>query len=231
MSLKRKAADLAADAAKKPKSNASITAFFGQPKPNAGSSPSQPASSPTAAETQPVKFDKDAWVAKLTPEQKELLALEINTLHESWLGVLKDDVVSQEFLDLKRFLKKEVETGKKVFPPSGDVYSWYSSPRLPVRQLELIPFFQVSSHTAAKRQSRHPRPGPLPQRQPSPRSLLLRPSTNCRSTLTQEHVHRAQKRLPILQRTAQKRRPSYSLGRPRRPASQYLSDCPRTRSQ
>lgn len=134
MSLKRKAADLATDAAKKPKSNASITSFFGQPKQAAAkvttngtalsSSPSAPPSSATPVEPTPSKFDKEAWVAKLTQEQKELLALEINTLHESWLSVLKDEITTREFLDLKKFLKKEVESGKKVFPPSADVYSW-----------------------------------------------------------------------------------------------------------
>jgi len=128
MSLKRKAVDLAADAAKKPKADKSITSFFSQPKPNPSTSstdPSHPASAPTATETQPIKFDKDAWIAKLTPEQRELLKLEIETLHESWLGALKDEVVSKDFLELKRFLKKELESGKKVFPPADDVYSWY----------------------------------------------------------------------------------------------------------
>ncbi|KAI6857652.1 uracil-DNA glycosylase [Hortaea werneckii] len=131
MSLKRKATDLAADAAKKPKANSAITSFFSQPKPNPPTSSTNPAvphtngdAAPGAEATQPVKFDKDAWVAKLTPEQKELLKLEIETLHESWLGALKEEVVSKEFLDLKRFLKRELETGKKVFPPSDDIYSW-----------------------------------------------------------------------------------------------------------
>lgn len=133
MSLKRKAADKAAESAKKAKANGSITAFFGQPKASAStssslptSSPTAPASSATAPATEPIKFDKDAWVAKLTDEQKQLLALEINTLHESWLGVLKDEVTSNAFLDLKRFLKTEAEAGKKIFPPSADVYSWYA---------------------------------------------------------------------------------------------------------
>ncbi|EMD00078.1 hypothetical protein BAUCODRAFT_63153 [Baudoinia panamericana UAMH 10762] len=133
MSLKRKAVDLAADAAKKPK-NSSITSFFSQPKPNPSTSsnnPSQPASSPTAPETKPVVFDKEAWIAKLTTEQKELLKLEIETLHESWLGALKDEVTSREFLDLKRFLKRELETGKKVFPPADDIYSWSRHTPLP----------------------------------------------------------------------------------------------------
>lgn len=124
MSLKRKAGDIAADAAKKPKQNASITSFFGAPKPNPNSaSTTKPASDPTALATQPIKFDKDAWVAKLSDEHKELLKLEIDTLHESWLGALKDEVTSESFLNLKRFLKKETET-QKVFPPLEDVYSW-----------------------------------------------------------------------------------------------------------
>lgn len=128
MSLKRKATDVAVEAAKKPKANGSITSFFGQPKPNPPSSstnPSEPTSSPTAPATAPTKFDKDAWIAKLSPEQKQLLKLEIETLHESWLAVLKDEITSSQFLDLKKFLKSEVEGGKKVFPPSEDVYSWY----------------------------------------------------------------------------------------------------------
>ena len=111
--LKRKAADLAAVDAKKPKANGSITSFFGAPKPSSS-----------------VKFDKDAWVAKLTDEQKSLLQLEIDTLHESWLAHLKDDVLTEKFLNLKRFLKKEKEGGKQIFPPLEDVYSWSASNRL-----------------------------------------------------------------------------------------------------
>lgn len=127
MSLKRKATEAAVDAVKKPKANGSITSFFGQPKPNPPSSstnPSEPTSSPTAPATIQPTFDKEAWVSKLSDEQKQLLKLEIMTLHESWLAVLKDEITSPSFLELKRFLKKEVETGKKVFPPSEDVYSW-----------------------------------------------------------------------------------------------------------
>ena len=71
------------------------------------------------------KFDKGKWVEKLTAEQKDLLALEIASLDESWLSQLKDEIVSKDFLDLKRFLKKEHENGKKIFPPAADVYSWY----------------------------------------------------------------------------------------------------------
>lgn len=119
MSLKRKAADLAAAEAKKPKANGSITSFFGAPKP-------KPVDSTTGAAAAPrVKFDKDAWVKTLSDEQKELLKLEIDTLHESWLAHLKDEVVTSDFLNLKRFLKGEISAGKKIFPPLEDVYSWY----------------------------------------------------------------------------------------------------------
>ncbi|KAF2871006.1 uracil-DNA glycosylase [Massariosphaeria phaeospora] len=107
MSLKRKAADAATDAAKKTKVNGSITSFFGAPKPK-----------PEAA------FDKEAWVAKLSDEQKELLKLEIDTLHDSWLPHLKDVLVSPQFLELKRFLKKELAGSKPIYPPMKDVYSW-----------------------------------------------------------------------------------------------------------
>lgn len=62
----------------------------------------------------------------MTPEQKELLQLEIDTLDESWLARLKEEVVTPEFLELKRFLKKEKESGAKIFPPEKDIYSWYS---------------------------------------------------------------------------------------------------------
>ena len=82
------------------------------------------ASSVSSASTPAPKFDKAKWVEKLTPEQKELLALEIESLDETWLAQLKDDVLSKDFLELKRFLKKEHEMGRKIFPPPADVYSW-----------------------------------------------------------------------------------------------------------
>ena len=132
MSLKRKATDLAAADAKKPKANGNIASFFGAPKSSPASNDStKSGSTTTAASTKPaaalvpaVKFDKEKWLAKLTDEQKELLKLEIDTLHESWLAHLKDEIVTPEFMALKRFLKQEVESGKKVFPPMEDVYSW-----------------------------------------------------------------------------------------------------------
>ncbi|KAK1595754.1 uracil-DNA glycosylase [Colletotrichum navitas] len=116
--LKRKAGTLSAADNKKPKQDGSIMSFFGAPKPAAK------ASGAGALETSPAaKFDKAKWIAGLTAEQKELLQLEIDTLHESWLALLKDEVTSKEFLDLKRFLNRESDAGKKWFPPKEDVYS------------------------------------------------------------------------------------------------------------
>ena len=112
--MKRKSENLSAPDSKKPKGG-SITAFFGAPKPKPPSTTSTPLQ---------CSFDKAKWVASLTPEQKELLQLEIDTLDESWLAHLKDEVVSTEFLNLKRFLKKEKDSNIKVFPPEEDVYSW-----------------------------------------------------------------------------------------------------------
>jgi uracil-DNA glycosylase len=122
MSLKRKAAEAATDATKKPKVNGSITAFFGAPKPSPNSKP--------VAEA---KFDRDAWVAKLTEEQKDLLQLELDTLHESWLPHLKDVLLNPTFLSLKKFLQQELKSGKVVYPPMKDVYSWYVSTTLAYR--------------------------------------------------------------------------------------------------
>lgn len=128
--LKRKAGEIATSATKKPKANGSITSFFKQPAPEAGAttqtSPLSSLTNPSPADA-PIAapdFNKEQWVEKLTPEQKELLKLEIETLHESWLARLKDEIVTKEFLDLKRFLKEEKESGKTIFPPMEDVYSW-----------------------------------------------------------------------------------------------------------
>jgi uracil-DNA glycosylase len=118
--LKRKANVSAGEnEAKKPKANGNIASFFGAatPKPATKSSASAP-------EAPAVKFDKEKWVATLTPEQKELLQLEIDTMDESWLAQLKDDITTAEFLNLKKFLKQETANKRKWFPPAEDVYSW-----------------------------------------------------------------------------------------------------------
>ncbi|KAL2844310.1 uracil-DNA glycosylase-like protein [Aspergillus pseudoustus] len=122
-SLKRGAGHLASPAAdaKKPKANGSITSFFGAPK----SSPTAAGTTKTAAPS-PVgpSFNKEKWVATLTVEQKELLKLEIESMDESWLAHLKEEIVKPEFLALKRFLQKEKQSGIQIFPPEEDIYSW-----------------------------------------------------------------------------------------------------------
>lgn len=125
-SLKRKATGSGASSpeVKKPKANGNIASFFGAvPKP-AQTAAGTSSASAAAAATPPTKFDKDKWVAGLTTEQRTLLKLEIDTMHESWLGLLKDDITTKEFLDLKKFLDRETAAGKKWFPPKEDVYSW-----------------------------------------------------------------------------------------------------------
>ena len=131
MSLKRKAAAAATDASKKPKMNGSITSFFGAPKPN-----------PNAKSAAEAKFDRDAWVAKLTDEQKDLLQLELDTLHESWLPHLKDVLLTPQFLELKRFLKQELKSGKTIYPPMKDVYSWYVSFTQPLHSISNSSLYQ-----------------------------------------------------------------------------------------
>lgn len=123
-SFKRKAnGPIAGSDPKKPRQNGSITSFFGAPKPLSTSANGKGNSSP-AASVAAATFNKDKWVASLTDEQKELLKLEIDTLDESWLAQLKTEIVSKEFLDLKRFLDREAAAGKKIFPPREDIYSW-----------------------------------------------------------------------------------------------------------
>ncbi|KAL1962207.1 hypothetical protein VTN77DRAFT_9928 [Rasamsonia byssochlamydoides] len=116
-SLKRNASHLSGPAvdSKKPKANSSITSFFGVPKPKTDAAQASTLSS---------RFNKEKWVASLTAEQKDLLKLEIETLDDSWLAHLKDEIVTPEFLSLKRFLKKEKESGATIFPPENEIYSW-----------------------------------------------------------------------------------------------------------
>jgi len=128
MSFKRKDPPTAAsDGAKKAKKSTDLTSFFGPPK-VASPNGTQPASltnrAAAAVDPPPLKFDKEKWVASLTAEQKKLLKLEIDTLDPSWLGQLKDEVTSPGFLELKRFLQKEIDAKQKIYPPLQDVYSW-----------------------------------------------------------------------------------------------------------
>jgi uracil-DNA glycosylase len=137
--LKRKAnnAPMGGSDAKKPKADADITSFFGRPRtaPVPAASTVQTPATPLASMAAVAanagtlatvsKFNKEKWAAGLTDEQRDLLRLEIDTLDASWLVHLKDDIVTREFLDLKRFLRREISAGKKIFPPQEDVYSWW----------------------------------------------------------------------------------------------------------
>ncbi|RHZ71175.1 hypothetical protein CDV55_108658 [Aspergillus turcosus] len=138
--LKRNANHLSTPAcdAKKPKANGSITSFFGAPKPRPVDAKTLTVSSPSS------NFNKDKWVASLTPEQQELLRLEIDTLHESWLSKLKEELVTPEFLGLKRFLKKESESGAKIFPPENEIYSW--SRHTPLDKVKVVIIGQDPYH-------------------------------------------------------------------------------------
>ncbi|ROV94972.1 hypothetical protein VMCG_08344 [Cytospora schulzeri] len=156
-SVKRKATGPAIGSdPKKPKQNASITSFFGAPKtsPTAaanGVKSSLAGSSPVsggALESATPKFDKAKWVATLTDEQKQLLKLEIDTLDPSWLAHLKDEIVTREFLDLKRFLDREATAGKKIFPPREDIYSW--SRHTPFNSVKVVVVGQDPYHNVGQ---------------------------------------------------------------------------------
>ncbi|ODA76126.1 hypothetical protein RJ55_08409 [Drechmeria coniospora] len=154
--VKRKGSSLATETeAKKPKANGNIASFFGAaPKPK-----SNGVSSPAPA----VKFDKKKWVDGLTSEQKELLKLEIETLDDSWLAHLKDEVSSKEFLELKRFLGRETAAGKKWFPPQEDVYSW--SRHTPFHNVKVViigqdPYHNVNQAHGMAFSVRPPTPAP-----------------------------------------------------------------------
>ncbi|KXJ91566.1 uracil-DNA glycosylase-like protein [Microdochium bolleyi] len=166
--LKRKNDALAGNNdAKKPKVNASITSFFGAPKTTASSSTSGKPAVPEPT----VKFDKEKWVAGLTPEQKKFLRLEIDTLDPSWLALLKDEITSKEFLELKKFLERETMAGKKIFPPREDVYSW--SRHTPFHSVKCVilgqdPYHNVNQAHGLAFSVRPPTPAP-----PSLRNMYI----------------------------------------------------------
>ncbi|KAL3425332.1 Uracil-DNA glycosylase [Phlyctema vagabunda] len=167
MSAKRKAnEDLSVSGPKKPRANASITSFFGPPKTVSSTTKSTttgPTTEPAAEFAPAIKFDKEKWLAKLTDEQKELLKLEIDTLHESWLAQLKDEIVGKDFLELKKFLKREIDSGKKIFPPLEDVYSW--SRHTPLNTVKAVilgqdPYHNVNQAHGLSFSVRPPTPAP-----------------------------------------------------------------------
>ncbi|ETI28393.1 uracil-DNA glycosylase [Cladophialophora carrionii CBS 160.54] len=149
MSLKRKNPPATSlNDPKKPKKNADLTSFFGPPKITTAND-GKPATGPNGAaaavaEPSPVKFDKDKWVAGLSDEQRKLLKLEIDTLDPSWLAVLKDEVLTPGFLELKRFLQKEIDSKQKIYPPLEDVYSW--SRHCPLHKVRVVILGQDPYH-------------------------------------------------------------------------------------
>ncbi|RLV94880.1 Uracil-DNA glycosylase [Spathaspora sp. JA1] len=79
---------------------------------------------------QQYNFNKVAWIKSLSSEQQELLNLEINTLHISWLAPLHQELTKPYFLKLKQFLKSQ-SNGKTIFPPTNQIYSWSHYTPLP----------------------------------------------------------------------------------------------------
>ena len=76
-----------------------------------------------------INFDKNKWVESLSEEEKDLLGLEINTLHITWLAFLSKTIRKPYFLNLKKFLNSQ--TNKTVFPPRHLIYSWSHYTPLP----------------------------------------------------------------------------------------------------
>lgn len=118
--IKRKATESPAVITKKARAITSFFAPLGAPSSSASAD-----SAPKASTTTRPKFDKERWASKLSDEHKSLLQLEINTMEQSWFGALKDELITPEFLTLKRFLRSEKDSGKLIYPPEEDIYSWY----------------------------------------------------------------------------------------------------------
>lgn len=70
------------------------------------------------------KFDKAKWIQSLTPHQRAMLELEIETIDDSWLPVLHTELTKPYFIKLKEFLAQEKKSNAQIFPPENDIYSW-----------------------------------------------------------------------------------------------------------
>lgn len=66
---------------------------------------------------------KKEFIDNLTPDLRQLLQLEIDTMGDDWFVALRGEFVKPYFRDLKSFIVKEQQT-QKVFPPANDIYSW-----------------------------------------------------------------------------------------------------------
>ncbi|KAG9119881.1 hypothetical protein FRC07_004878, partial [Ceratobasidium sp. 392] len=76
-----------------------------------------------------VPFSMNEFQGSLTDRQRELLALECDTLGLSWFKILKDELKKPTFIRLKEFLWEEGVRGKDkpcpgVYPPAADIYAW-----------------------------------------------------------------------------------------------------------
>ncbi|OLL24844.1 Uracil-DNA glycosylase, partial [Neolecta irregularis DAH-3] len=102
-------------------------------------------SSPAATKsTKASRWNKHEWVQGLTEDQKVLLKLEIDTLHESWLAELHGDLTKDYFLQLKRFLSSEKQSKNTVYPQDADIYSW--SRHTPLQNVKVVILGQDPYH-------------------------------------------------------------------------------------
>lgn len=136
--MSKRAAQTIADASAKKLKPSAITSFF---KKDAVVVSSTPRSVTTVPST---PFDKAAWIAKLNDKQRELLQLEIDTLHDSWLSVLHQELTQPYFIKLKEFLAKERKSSTAIFPPEKDVYSW--SRHTPLDEVKVVIIGQDPYH-------------------------------------------------------------------------------------
>lgn len=104
-------------------------------------------STPRAAPTPKTHFSKPEWLKTLDQAQKDLLQLEIDTLEDSWLSVLHQELTKPYFLKLKEFLTKE-RKAHTVFPPEQDVYSW--SRHAPFDRVKIVIIGQDPYHNVGQ---------------------------------------------------------------------------------
>ncbi|OCH95469.1 uracil-DNA glycosylase [Obba rivulosa] len=102
-----------------------------------------------------VPFSSSGFWESLTDEEKELLALECETLGKSWLKILKDEIRKPYFLQLKRFLLEQGVRGPddsakslKVYPAPKNIYSW--SNLTPLGRVKVVIIGQDPYHGAGQ---------------------------------------------------------------------------------
>ncbi|KAF9046882.1 uracil-DNA glycosylase [Hymenopellis radicata] len=108
-------------------------------------SPSRPLGASSSKPTLPVKlgatklnaipFSLSAFQDSLSESERALLQLECESMGNSWLKLLKDEIKKPYFVQLKKFLWDEGVRGvsdsllpPKVYPPAKDIYSWSNTP-------------------------------------------------------------------------------------------------------